>query len=60
MTPTNNIISIKSRRMKLIGACVRYGRNAYRFWWGNLKEMDHLEELGVYRIMSAYVFKKVG
>jgi len=37
--------------MKLIGACVRYERNAYRFWWGNLKEMYHLEDLSVDEIM---------
>jgi hypothetical protein len=23
------------------------GRGAYRVWWGNLNETDHLEELGV-------------
>jgi hypothetical protein len=37
--------------MKLIGACVRNGRNAYRFWWENLKEMNHLKDLGVDGIM---------
>lgn len=46
--------------MKLIGACVRHGRNAYRFWWGNLEEMDHLEDLGVDEIMFKKVFKKYG
>jgi len=25
------------------GACG--GRGAYRFWWGNLRERDHLEDL---------------
>jgi hypothetical protein len=44
--------------MKLIGACVRYGKNAYRFWCGKLKEMDHLEDLGVDGIMLKKVLKK--
>jgi hypothetical protein len=22
-------------------------RNAYRFWWGNLREEDHLEDPGI-------------
>jgi hypothetical protein len=22
------------------------GRGAYTFWWGNLRERDHLEDLG--------------
>jgi hypothetical protein len=22
-------------------------RHAYRFWWGNLRERDHLEDLGM-------------
>jgi hypothetical protein len=24
-------------------------KDAYRFWWGNLKNRDHLEYLGMYR-----------
>jgi len=44
--------------MKLIGACVRNGRNGYRCWWGNLMEINLLEDLGVDGIMLKYVFKK--
>ena len=31
------------------GACVCVGekRNGYMVWWGNLKERDHLEDLGL-------------
>jgi hypothetical protein len=28
---------------------------AYRFWWGNLRERDHLEDLGIDR---KWIFKK--
>jgi len=29
------------------------------FWWGNLRESDHLKDLGVYsRIKLKWVFKK--
>jgi len=31
------------------------------FWWGNLKERDHFEELGVtQRIILEWILKKVG
>jgi len=40
------------------GACGMYRekRNAYRFWCGNLKERDHLEELDV-GVTSKWVLK---
>ena len=32
---------------------------AYRIWWGNLRERDHLEGLGICgRIIIKWVFKK--
>ena len=34
-------------------------RGAYRFWWGNVRERDHLEDLGVDgRIIVKWIFKK--
>jgi len=40
---------IKSRRMRWMGHVAQMGRGeAYTgFWWGNLKERDHLEDPGV-------------
>jgi len=40
---------IKSRRMRWAGHVARMGRRkAYTgFWWGNLRERDHLEDPGV-------------
>jgi hypothetical protein len=32
---------------------------AYEVWWGNLRDRDHLEDLGVGgRIILNYIFKK--
>jgi len=32
----------------MCGACSSYGGEEYTgFWWGNLKERDHLEDPGV-------------
>jgi len=42
------------------GACGIMGmtRDAYRFWWANLKERDHLEDLGVeLKIILKCIFK---
>jgi len=44
------------------GACSTYGRRGevhVGFWWGNLKERDHLEDLGIDgTIILKYIFKK--
>ena len=42
----NIVRVIKSRRMRWSGHVARRGRGeAYAgFWWGNLRERDHLEE----------------
>jgi len=44
------------------GACSTYGEEggAYKgFWWGNLRERDHLENSDIDgRIMLRWVFKK--
>ena len=42
------------------GACSTYGEEAYTgFWWGNLRESDHLEDPGVDgRIILRWIFRK--
>jgi len=35
------------------------GRVAYRFWWGNLREMYHLEDPGANeKIILRWIFRK--
>jgi len=56
---TNIVRVVKSRRMRWAGHVARMGREkAYRgFWWGNLRERDHLEESGVAgRIILRWIF----
>ena len=41
---------IKSRRLRWeCGTCSTYGERkvAYRFWWGDLREKDYLEDRGI-------------
>jgi hypothetical protein len=51
----------KSRRMKWAGHVARWGRgeDCTGFWWGNLRERDHLEYPGVDgRIILRWIFRK--
>ena len=57
----NIVRVIKSGRMRLAWHIARMGerRGVYRIWWGNLKESEHLEDLGVDgRVMLRWIFKK--
>jgi hypothetical protein len=56
----NIIRVIKSRRMRWAGHVARMGREkAYtEFWWGKLKERDHLRDPGVDgRIILRWIFR---
>jgi uncharacterized protein YjcR len=49
--------------MRWAGHETRVGerRGAYRLWWGNMRERDHLEDLGVDRsIILKWMCKKWG
>jgi len=53
--------AIESRRMRWVGRVARMGRGeAYTgFWWGNLRERDHLGDPGVNRrIILRWIFRK--
>jgi len=49
----NIVRVIKSRRMRWAGHVARMGELnvVYRFWWGNVRERDHLGNLGLCRRM---------
>jgi hypothetical protein len=57
----NNFQVIKLRRMKLAGhvACMGRREVCTAFWWGNLRERDHLGDTGVDgRITLRWIFRK--
>ena len=57
----NIVWVIKSRKVRWAGHVARMGRGeAYTgFWWGNLRERDHLENPGVEgRIILRWIFRK--
>jgi hypothetical protein len=54
---------IKSRRMRWAGNVTRMGDGKLptAFWWGNLRERDHFEDLGIHwRMILKWIFQKVG
>jgi hypothetical protein len=50
-----NIIQVIKSKMKWAG---HVARMEDRFWWGDLRERDHLEELGVDGKTSKWIFKR--
>jgi hypothetical protein len=59
----NVIRVIKSRRMRWAGHVARWGKREVltAFWWGDLREGDHLGDTGVDgRIILKCIFKKWG
>jgi len=60
-TSPNTVRVIKSRRMRWVQHVACMGRKeAYTgFWWGNLRERDHLKDPGVDgRIILRWIFRK--
>ena len=61
MYSSHNVIRmIKSRRMRWAGQVARKGGGTYTgFWWGNLRERDHLGDPGVdERTILRWIFRK--
>jgi hypothetical protein len=62
--PSPNIVRvIKSRRKRWAGYLARMGRGeaCTGFWWGNLRERDHLGDPGVEgRMILSWIFRKWG
>jgi hypothetical protein len=56
----NIVWVIKSRIMRWAGyAHMGRGEVHTEFWWGNLREIDHLEDPGVgWRIILRWIFRK--
>ena len=56
----NIVRLIKSRRMRWVGHVARMGRGEVctGFWWGNLRERDHLEDPGIdTKIVLKWIFR---
>jgi hypothetical protein len=50
---------IKSRRMRWVGHVAGMGESRGVFWWGNLRETDHMEDPGVdERIILRWILGK--
>jgi len=55
-----NIVCVIKSRMQWTGYVARMGRGAYTgFWWGSLRERDHLRDPDVDgRIIFRWIFRK--
>jgi hypothetical protein len=57
----NIIQAIKSRRIRWVEHVARMGKREVHagFWWGDLREGDHLEDPGINgRVLLKWIFKK--
>jgi len=59
MYSSSNIVREIKSRMRWVGHVAHTGEAYTGFWWGNMRERDHLEDPGIdKRIVLRWIFRK--